>query len=150
MNKPLIEVDTRIDADPATVWEVMTRDCSALFMGAQVESDWRVGSPIVFSGEYQGQPFRDHGEIRTIEPERELAFTHFSPRSGKPDRPENYNLVRFRLEPAGDGTRVLLSQTPQGSGPPPAEETVAQFRKNWSMMLDGLKQAAEARVTERT
>jgi len=146
MKQPLVEVETRIDADPATVWEVMTRDSSAMFMGAKVKCDWRVGSPITFAGEFKGETFEDRGEIRAIEEERELAFTHFSPRSGKPDRPENHNLIRFRLEPDGDGTRVTLSQTPQGGGPPPDDKTKAEFEKNWTMMLDGLKKTAEERV----
>ena len=149
MKRPLVEVETRIDADPATVWNVMTRESSAMFMGARVTSDWKVGSPIAFSGEYKGKKFEDHGEIRSLERERELAFTHFSPMSGKPDRPENYNLVRYRLQPEGDGTRVTLTQTPEGDGPAPDDKTVAEFEKNWRMMLDGLKKAAEERVSER-
>ena len=149
MKRPLVEVETRIDADPVTVWDAMTRESSAMFMGARVESDWKVGSPITFSGEYKGKKFEDHGEIRNVERGRELAFTHFSPMSGKPDEPEIYNLVRYRLEPAGVGTRVTLSQTPQGDGPAPDDKTVAEYEKNWRMMLDGLRKAAEERVSER-
>jgi uncharacterized protein YndB with AHSA1/START domain len=149
MRRPLVEVDTLIDADPATVWHVMTRESSAMFMGARVRSDWKAGSPITFKGELTGKTFEDHGEIRAIEQERQLAFTHFSPRSGKPDRPENYNFVRFVLEPEGDRTRVTLTQTPEGDGPAPNDETRAEFEKNWRLMLDGLKKAAEERVSER-
>jgi uncharacterized protein YndB with AHSA1/START domain len=149
MKRPLVEVETLIDADPATVWDAITQESSAMFMGARVTSDWKVGSPITFAGEFKGNRFEDHGEIRAIEEEGELAFTHFSPRSGKPDRPENYNLVRFVLEPEGERTRVSLSQTPQGDGPAPDENTRAEFEKNWKMMLEGLKKAAEERVSER-
>ena len=140
MKQPLIEVDNRIDADPATVWDVMTRESSAMFMGARVESDWKVGSPITFSGELNGKAFRDHGEIRAIDEAHELAFTHFSPMSG-----QNHNLVRYRLERDGDATRVTLTQTPQGGSEPDAK-TRAEFEKNWRMMLDGLKRAAEEKV----
>ena len=145
MTNPLIEVDTMIEADAAAVWETLTQKKSAMFMGANVETDWREGSPIRFSGEFNGKPFRDHGEIRAAEPQRHLAFTHFSGISGKPDVPENYNLVDIRLEPQGERTKATLSQTPQGDERPD-EETAAQFRKNWAAMLGALKKAAEEKA----
>ena len=143
MDTPLIEVDTLIEAEPDSVWDVLTRPKSAMFMGADVDTDWKQGSPISFTGEFNGKPFSDHGEIREIDQPSSLAFTHFSPSSGKPDAPENYNLVRVTLAPEGRATRTSLSQTPMGSDSAPNEETRAAFEKNWRMMLDGLKAAAE-------
>lgn len=143
MDKPLVEVEAEVRADVDSVWDVLTRDTSAMFMGAKVDTDWREGSPISFSGEFNGKPYKDHGEIRTIEKNRRLAFTHYSPTSGKPDVPESYNLVDVELEPEGDDrTCVRLSQTPMG-GERPDEQTVEKFKQNWTMMLDGLKKAAE-------
>jgi len=143
MDKPLVEVEAEVRADVDSVWDVLTRDTSAMFMGAEVDTDWREGSPISFSGEFNGKPYKDHGEIRTVEKNRRLAFTHYSPTSGKPDVPESYNLVDVELEPEGDDrTRVRLSQTPMG-GDRPDEQTVEKFKQNWKMMLDGLKKAAE-------
>jgi uncharacterized protein YndB with AHSA1/START domain len=143
MNKPLVEVEADIHADAKTVWDVLTRRQSAMFMGAEVETDWREGSPISFTGEFNGKPFKDHGEIRAVEPERRLAFTHYSPTSGKPDVPESYNLVDVRLDPRGDDrTLVRLTQTPQG-GDRPDDETVRKFEDNWRAMLGSLQKAAE-------
>ena len=144
MDKPLVEVETVVEAAAATVWDALTARKSAMFMGADVETDWGPGSPISFTGEFQGKAFKDHGEIRDIEDRRRLTFTHFSPTSGKPDVPDSYNLVDVRLEPLGERTRVKLSQTPMGSERPDAK-TVAAFRRNWEVMLNGLKTAAEER-----
>ena len=144
MDKPLVEVETLIDAKAAAVWEVLTARKSAMFMCADVQTDWCPGSPIAFTGEFQGHPFKDHGEVREFEEQRRLAFTHYSPSSGKPDVPDSYNLVDVRLEPKGERTRVQLSQTPLG-GERPDEQTVAAFRRNWQVMLEGLKTAAEER-----
>lgn len=141
MSEPLITVDTLVDADPAAVWGTLTQKKSAMFMGADVETDWQQGSPIRFSGEFHGKSFEDTGEIRSVEPRRRLAFTHFSG-----GQTENGNLVDVRLEPRGGRTEVTLSQTPLGR--PPTDQTkVAEFRKNWQMMLDALKNAAEQRST---
>lgn len=144
MGKPLVEVETVVDANDSAVWDALTARKSAMFMGADVETDWGPGSPISFTGEFNGKPFKDHGEIRDIEDRRRLTFTHYSPTSGKPDVPDSYNLVDVRLESQGERTRVRLSQTPLG-GERPDDKTVEAFRKNWGVMLDGLKTAAEER-----
>jgi Activator of Hsp90 ATPase homolog 1-like protein len=88
MTEPLITVDTVIEADPSQVWMVLTQSPSAMFMGANVVSDWQEGSPINISGEFRGS------------------------------QQENGNLVDIRLEPQGERTQVTLSQTPQGGERP--------------------------------
>ena len=144
MNKPLVEVETVVDANASAVWDALTARKSAMFMGADVETDWGPGSPISFIGEFEGKAFKDHGEVRDFEDRRRLAFTHYSPASGKPDVRESYNFVDVRLEPQGERTRVLLSQTPLG-GERPDDKTIEAFRRNWEVMLGGLKTAAEER-----
>ena len=142
MTEPLITVDVVVDAEPSQVWMVMTQSPSALFLGADVISDWQAGSPINMSGEFHGKAFHDHGDIRESEPGQHLAFTHFSG-----NRRDNGNLVDIRLEPQGDRTRVVLSQTPLSSqGPDQAK--IAEFRKNWEAMLGALKKAAEELAVE--
>ncbi|HTG63705.1 MAG TPA: SRPBCC domain-containing protein [Sphingomicrobium sp.] len=145
MEKPLIETNTTVNADAQQVWRTLTAGKSAMFMGADVDTDWKEGSPISFTGEFKGKPYRDHGEIRTVDEGRELAFTHFSPMSGKPDVEENYNLVDIRLSPDGERTKVSVSQTPLG-GERPDDQTIDEHRRNWDAMLGGLKQAAEERA----
>ena len=141
MTNPLITVETLIDADASSVWDTLTQRKSAMFMGADVDTDWRQGSPLTMSGEFNGKPFKDHGEIRSSEPKRHLAFTHFSGA-----QTENVNLVDIRLDPQGERTKVTLSQTPQG-GPAPDDRKIAEFRKNWEAMLGALKKAVEEKAT---
>jgi len=43
-------------------------------------------------------------------PERILRYSHFSPLSGVPDRPENYHTVTIELSGDGDQTKVSLAQ----------------------------------------
>ena len=133
-------VSTTIAAPPAEIWAALTTPATIkrYFFGADVKSDWEAGSPITFSGEFDGKPYKDKGEILEVEPEKRLAYTHFSDASGKPDKPENYHHVTYELEPAGDQTRVSIIQDGAES-----EEAKAASEKNWRAVLDGLKEVVE-------
>ena len=140
MDKPVVEVETKIEADPQTVWAAMTKKQSPMFMGATMDTDWQPGSPYTLKGEWGGKSFTDYGEIETAEPRKELSFTHWSK---TPQRPESYNLVRYRIEPDGKRSKVTLAQFSRGKAQDFDDKAKAEFKKNWTMMLDGLKTAAE-------
>ena len=108
-------------------------------MGSRVETDWKPGSPITWSGEWEGRPYQDKGEVVAAERGRLLEVTHYSPLTGDEDMPENYHTLRYELSQAGSGTAVSLTQDGCES-----EEQAEQFSQNWQGMLDGLKTVAEA------
>lgn len=140
MEQPVVEVETLINAAPDRVWSAMTAKQSPMFMGASMDTDWRPGSAYTLEGEWNGNAFTDYGKIETSLPGKELSFTHWSK---TPEPPESYNAVRYRLEPVGASTRVTLSQFQRGKAQPVEDKTKAEFKKTWSMMLEGLKKAAE-------
>jgi uncharacterized protein YndB with AHSA1/START domain len=129
-----------VEATSDRVWAALTDPAQIreYMMGSQVESDWRVGSPITWMGEFDGRKYEDKGEILEFEPNRRLAMTHFSPLSGAEDKPENYHHLLFELDDVGNTTRVSLSQDGNSS-----DEEAAHSAKNWQMMLDGLKKVVE-------
>jgi uncharacterized protein YndB with AHSA1/START domain len=130
MDKGLVaETSIEIDAPRARVWKALTDPASIkkYMFGADVASDWKVGSPITWKGEWQG---RKH--------ERTLQYSHFSPLAGKPDRPENYHTVKVDLSGRGERTKVTLTQDNNST-----EEMRDQSQKNWSMMLGSLKKLVE-------
>ena len=141
MHEPIVSVSRTIAASKDKVWKALTRK---EMMGAKVETDWQVGHPITFSGEWKGKPFKDKGEIRKFDEGKELSYTHWSERPGQAEPPENYHLVRYELEPRGEMTRVTLSQINMGRKTDVDEATQAEFKRTWSAMLDGLKQTAES------
>ncbi len=132
---------TQVAAPPERVWEAMTDpdQIAEYMMGSRVETDWRVGSPITWNGEWEGRAYQDRGEVLEVEPGSRLVVTHYSAMSGQEDAPESYHTVRYELAPAGGGTTVSLTQDGCDS-----EEQAEQFSKNWQMMLDGLKKVAES------
>ena len=140
---PVVSVSETIDASPSRVWDVATHNTGVMFMGSDVKTDWQEGHSITFKGEWNGKAFEDKGKVKTFERQKKLAFTHFSPSTGKADRPENYNLVSIELNPKGQQTDVSLTQSIHWQAEAPSPDAAAEFEKNWRMMLAKLKDEAE-------
>ncbi len=141
MQKGLMATATvSIQSDARTVWKsLITPEAIKQWMfGADVKSEWQVGSPITWSGEFNGKKYEDKGEILRFEPRQALSFSHFSPLSGEPDKPENYHTVDIRLSEKEGATTVSLDQDNNAN-----EESRAESEKNWKAMLDGLKKQME-------
>jgi len=143
------DVSETIHAPKERVWQALTTPAllKQFFFGANVNSTWKVGDPITFAGEYEGQAFEDKGEIRSSRPGEELSFTHWSALSGKPDAPEDYHLVTITLDQRGDDALVSLVQDDQDDKPVD-KKTREQFEKNWSTVLKGLKKVVETKVSD--
>ena len=60
MTGTTITVTRNIDADRQSVWTAMTAPdlVSEWMMGARVQSEWKPGSQITWSGDYNGQSSR--------------------------------------------------------------------------------------------
>jgi uncharacterized protein YndB with AHSA1/START domain len=144
MTAATAQVSRTIQAPPDGVWAKLTdAGCMGrLFMGSTVDSDFHVGSPIRFRGEYKGHAFEDRGEILAAEPCRRLSFSHYSTLSGEPDTPDSYHVVTFELEPQGEATEVVLTQTNLTGGVRPSDQAhKAEYEHTWRLVLDALSQA---------
>jgi uncharacterized protein YndB with AHSA1/START domain len=106
--------------------------------GTQVESDWKVGSPITYKGEWQGKKYEDKGKILELEPNKKLVSTYWSSMSGKPDTPENYQTVAYELSPDGDGTKLTITQDNNAT-----EEGKEHSESNWNGVLVKMKELLE-------
>ena len=140
MTGAVATAQVEINASAQQVWAALTdpEQIAKYMMGARVQTDWRPGSSITWTGEYQGEPFEDKGEVLEFRPARRIKVTHFSPLSGEPDEPSNYNTVTFDLTESNGRTRVWLSQDNNAT-----EEEARHSARNWQMMLDGLKDLVE-------
>jgi uncharacterized protein YndB with AHSA1/START domain len=126
-----------IKASPEDVWKALTTPelIKRWFFGVDTETDWRVGSPLVHRGVYQGKPYEDKGTVVEFDPPRILAHSHWSPASGQPDSPENYQLVRWELSPRDAETELTVTENNL-----PSDEARKASEQAWEQALNGLKQ----------
>src|SRR5437868_6447426 len=101
-----------IHADANTVWEALTdpEKIKKYFFGTETRSEWKVGSPITFTGVWEGKPYEDKGTILEIIPGQLLRYNYWSSFSGTEDQAENYANITYRLETAGNITRLMITQ----------------------------------------
>jgi uncharacterized protein YndB with AHSA1/START domain len=131
---------TRIDAPIDRVWKAITTpaEIKRWFFGVETESDWKVGSQLVHTGEYQGKPYVDKGEILEIESPRRLVHTHWSDSSGKPDMPEHYQTVAWDLAERDGGTQLTITEQNV-----PSADAARTSEAAWAAALESLKELLE-------
>lgn len=129
-----------IDAPVSSVWDALINPVKIkkYLFGTDTHCDWKVGSSLRFTGEWEGKRYEDKGTILAIEPEKLLRYNYWSGFSGTPDVLENYQVVTFELIPAADKTRLRLTQQNIRS-----EEAKAHSEENWKMVLNSLKKLVE-------
>jgi uncharacterized protein YndB with AHSA1/START domain len=141
MNGIVATAEIDIDATRKQVWRALTDPdhIEQYMFGSRVETDWQIGSPITWSGEWEGKAYQDKGEVLAYHEPHLLSVTHFSPLSGQDDVPENYHRLVYELEEHDGHTHVSLSQDGNGS-----EEEAEHSRGMWQQMLSGLKDHVES------
>lgn len=132
-----------IAASRSKIWNALTDPAAlkAFMFGSDVRSDWKEGSPITFSGEWQGKKYQDKGQVLKARRDSALQYTHLSGAAGLADKPENYHTVTIELEDAGPGkTRVALTQDNNAT-----DDERQHSEQNWNAMLKALKNYVEGK-----
>ena len=133
-------VSIDIDAPKSKVWDALTNpeQIKKYLFGTQTSSDWKVGSPITFRGEWEGKAYEDKGTILQIEPEKILKYSYWSSMSNTKDEPDNYQIMTYVLESAGVKTRLSILQESC-----PSEEARKHSESNWKYVLETMKAMLE-------
>lgn len=133
-------VSILIRAPRSAVWAALTQPdlVKKYFFGTNLSTDWQVGSPLTFRGEWNGQAYEDRGTVLVYEPERSLAFNYWSSFSGTEDVPERRQVVRYELGETKDGIEVTLEQSKIET-----QESADHSKENWQKVLTGLKDVVE-------
>lgn len=139
-NKFTATATTTINAPASKVWDALTNPelIKQYLFGTEVTTNWKVGSPITYKGEWEGKAYEDKGKILKFNPEKSLVSTHWSPLSGVPDTPENYHTVTYQLSEKDGKTEVTIMQDNNAT-----EDEKAHSEQNWRTVLDGMKKLLE-------
>jgi hypothetical protein len=108
------------------------------FFGTNLICDWKVGSPILFTGEWEGKPFEDKGTVLEYQHESRLSYDYYSAFSGQPDVPENYQIIIYQVTEKNGVTALIITQSNCRS-----EEVKTHSEANWKMVMDGMKKLVE-------
>jgi len=136
MSTLTLKTTITFDEPIAKVWKGLTDPAMVkqYFFGTNLKSEWQVGSPITFSGEWDGKTYQDGGIILDIDPPRLLKYTYWSSMSGTEDKPENYNNITYELDEKDGVTTLVLTQDGVKN-----EQAKEHSEQNWKSVFDGLK-----------
>lgn len=134
------QVSESINAPLFKVWEALTTPeiIKQYFFNTETETDWLVGSPIKFYGEWQGKTYEDKGTILANDPGRLLQYSYWSSMSGIEDKPENYVTITYELVEKDGHTLLTISQDNI-----PSEQMKEHATENWKKVISGLKELME-------
>lgn len=130
---------TTVHAPVEKVWQALTNPelVKQYFFGSDQQTDWAIGSPIVWTGEYEGISYTDRGVVQEYIPNEKLSYSYLSSWSQLEDKPENYLLVSYAVKTVPAGTELTIVQSNYD------EEKAAHSAANWKIVIDGLKKLVE-------
>jgi uncharacterized protein YndB with AHSA1/START domain len=134
------EVSILIDAPTSKVWEALITPeiIKQYFFGTDAISEWKAGSSITFSGEWEGKHYEDKGTILEVIPNKLFRYDYWSSMSGIEDQPENYMIITYALAEENNNTLLIVIQENI-----PDEKTRDHSEENWKKVLADLKQLME-------
>lgn len=130
---------TIVNSSIEKVWDALVNPemVKQYFFGSNQETDWQVGSEILWTGEYEGTKYTDKGRVLEFVPNQKLSYSYLSSWSGLEDKPENYLWVSYEISPAKNGTELTITQSNYD------EEKAKHSVENWAIVIDGLKKLVE-------
>ena len=133
-----------INASTSQVWHILTTpELMKKWMISDdieinINTDWKVGSPMVIRGNMSGKNFENNGTVLQFEPEKILEYSHLSSMSRLPNRPESYSIIEFRLQPMENLTILTLTVSNF-----PTESIYKHLAFYWNVTLEVLKRMIE-------
>src|SRR4030095_8124357 len=138
----IVNKTVRVNADISKVWNAFTdpEKTKEFMFTARVESDWKVGSPILWKGTKDDKEIVFvKGNILNIEPGMVLQYTAFGPNGKLKDTLENYTRVTIKFTPDNGSTILTITQDNFGGD----ETRYSEANSGWDYAIKGLKELVE-------
>lgn len=102
-----------INAPVEKLWDALTNPdlVKQYLFGAKQETDWKVGSGIIWTGEYEGTAYLDKAVVKEFIPNKKLSYSYLSSWSGLEDKPDNYLLVMYELQQVQAAVLLTITQS---------------------------------------
>jgi uncharacterized protein YndB with AHSA1/START domain len=140
MDTLTLKTTVTFNAPIAEVWKGLTDPAivKQYFFGTDLKSDFKTGSRITFSGEWEGHKYEDGGVILDIDAPKLLKYTYWSSMMGLEDKPENYYNITYELNESKGVTTLTITQDGVKN-----QEAKDHSEQNWQSVFDGLKKIIE-------
>jgi uncharacterized protein YndB with AHSA1/START domain len=141
MNKELtLSVSIDINASVEKVWFALTDKemIKQYFWGTETNTDWKKGSPISFTGTWEGTHYEDKGLILEIEKEKIFKHSYWSSFWGTDYNPQDLSIITYKL--SANGSQTTLSVSQEGFKD---EQSCEHSIGNWKGVLDNIKNLVE-------
>ena len=105
MNRNLkVSKSIEINSNAENVWDALTNPekIKVYLFGTETITDWKVASPIIFQGEYDGHKYKDKGNVIENSKNETLKYNYWSGFSGLEDKEENYAIITYNIEKLSD------------------------------------------------
>lgn len=138
-----------INASAEKVWDALVNpaETKKYMFGCEAMSNWKVGSPLDWKGEFEGKEMIFvKGFVIAIEPCSMLKYTVFDPNSTMEDIPVNYLNVTYEVKPENNGTLLVVSQDgfEQAADGEKRYQDVYNNGLGWSPILEQIRNSIEA------
>jgi uncharacterized protein YndB with AHSA1/START domain len=137
----IVSESIEINAEPSKIWDALTNPeiIKEYLFGTQTITDWKVGSDIMFQGEYQGKAYRDKGIIIEYIPNKKISYRYWTGFSGLEDKPENYSLITYNVDVIGSN-KTRFTWTQKGFA---GEQGYEHSKNGTKTLLDKIKEIIE-------
>jgi len=136
-------VELEINAPVEKVWEALTKPeiIKQYFFGTNTFTDWKMGSPIIFRGEWEGKTYEDKGTILEVDKYKMIKYDYWSSMSGIEDKPENYVIITYHLTQVDTKTKLVITQENI-----PDEKMKEHSEENWKKVMTDMKRLVEKKT----
>jgi len=138
MNAPMHVYEIYIRSTPERIWQALTDSdlVKRYYFGSVIDSDFRAGSPIVYKQPDTGR-IDIEGKVIEADPPRRLVHTFAV--GWDPDVKDPPSRVAWEITPMGKACRLSVTH----DGFAEENETFAQTKSGWPIILSGLKTLLE-------